>query len=129
MTRSAKLPGADDNASGVAGLIELARLLSRARLQTRVELVAFTLEEPKTRDGDGLFRSEYGGSARHVRSLQEHGVRPRIFIGLEMIGYFSDEAGSQAYPSRFVRSLYASRREFVANVRRIGPSHAGPRGL
>src|SRR5213079_2096266 len=64
----------------------------------------------------GLFRSEYGGSARHVRSLQEHGVRPRIFIGLEMIGYFSDKAGSQAYPSRFFRWLYPSRGDFVAIV-------------
>ena len=119
-----ELPGADDNASGVAGLIELAHLLSSARPQTRIELLAFTLEEPKTRDGDGLFRSEYGGSARHVRLLQEHGVRPRIFIDLEMIGYFSDQTGSQDYPSRFLGWLYPSRGDFVVIVGRIGQGNA-----
>lgn len=43
-----ELPGADDNASGVAGLIELASLLAEARPVVRVELVAFTQEEPPT---------------------------------------------------------------------------------
>ena len=40
-----ELPGADDNASGVAGLIELAHLLGKTSLPMRVELVAYTLEE------------------------------------------------------------------------------------
>jgi len=115
-----ELPGADDNASGVAGLIELAHLLGRTKLQTRVELVAFTLEEPKTRDGDGLFRSEYGGSAVHVRSLKERGISPRVFINLEMIGYFSDEDGSQSYPVGLFRSLYPSRGDFIGIIGRIG---------
>src|SRR5439155_20252919 len=115
-----ELPGADDNASGVAGLIELAHLLGRTKLQTRVELVAFTLEEPKTREGDGLFRSEYGGSAVHVRSLKERGISPRVFINLEMIGYFSDEDGSQSYPAGLFRCVYPSRGNFIAIVGRIG---------
>jgi len=115
-----ELPGADDNASGVAGLIELAHLLGRTKLQTRVELVAFTLEEPKTRNGDGLFRSEYGGSAVHVRSLKERGISPRVFINLEMIGYFSDEDGSQSYPVGLFRSLYPSRGDFIGIIGRIG---------
>ena len=56
-------PGADDNASGVAGLIELAHSFGKVPLRSRVELVAFALEEPATMEGPGLFRGPYGGSA------------------------------------------------------------------
>src|SRR5260370_20927395 len=62
-------PAADDNASGVAGLIELAHLLGKASLPIRVDLVAFTLEEPKAAGAPGLFRSPYSGSAVHAKSL------------------------------------------------------------
>lgn len=86
------LPGADDNASGVAGLLELARLLKDTPLPLRVDLAAYTLEEPP------YFRNEQMGSAHHVKLLQEQGARVRMMLALEMIGYFSDEPGSQWYP-------------------------------
>jgi len=89
-------PAADDNASGVAGLIELAYLFGKASLPLRVELVAFTLEEPKTPAGDGSFRT-VGGSKVHAESLRNQGVSVRLMLSLEMIGYFSDEEGSQGY--------------------------------
>ena len=72
-----ELPGADDNASGVAGLIELAHLLGDTRLERRVDLVAFTLEEPKTIDGDGLFRTEYA----EARSTPVHSSKTMLMFG------------------------------------------------
>ena len=81
-------PGADDNASGVAGLIELAHLLALHPPERPVELVAYTLEEPPH------FRTEHMGSCRHARS----GRAVQLMISLEMIGYFSDAEGSQVYP-------------------------------
>jgi hypothetical protein len=57
-------PGADDNASGTAGLLELARLLDGRRLSSRVELVAYANEEPP------WFGSPWMGSAVHARSLK-----------------------------------------------------------
>src|SRR5262249_48217556 len=59
------LPGADDNASGVAGLIELARLLGRQQPPMRVELVAFSLEEPPYFGTTGM------GSSVHAESLRK----------------------------------------------------------
>ena len=73
------LPGADDNASGVAGLIELARLLSGQQLPLRVELVAFSLEEPP------YFRTTAMGSSVHAESLHNQHVQVRAMISLEMI--------------------------------------------
>ena len=86
-------PAADDNASGVAGLIEIAYLLGKSTLPIRVELVAFTLEEPKAAGALGLFRSRYGGSAVHAKSLKEQGAKVRLMIALEMLGYFCDKEG------------------------------------
>jgi Zn-dependent M28 family amino/carboxypeptidase len=106
-------PGADDNASGVAGLLELARLLTQAPPKNAVELVAFTLEEPPH------FRSEDMGSARHARRLRDAGRAVRLMISLEMIGYFDSTPGSQTYPVPGLGLLYPDRGDFVAVVGRL----------
>jgi len=112
-----ELPAADDNASGVAGLIELAYLLGKTSLPMRVELVAYTLEEPMTPDGRGLFRT-VGGSAVHAASLKSHGIRVRMMLSLEMIGYFTDKADSQSYPSWLFKTTYPSRGDFIMVIGR-----------
>jgi Zn-dependent M28 family amino/carboxypeptidase len=107
------LPGADDNASGVAGLIELAQLLSKQQLQTRVDLVAFTLEEPPYFGTNGM------GSAVHADSLRKENVDVRLMISLEMIGYFSDAANSQRFPASFLKLFYPSTGNYIAVVGRL----------
>lgn len=109
------LPGADDNASGVAGLMELARLLAESPPpRARVELVAYALEEPP------FFRTRYMGSAVHARSLREQGARVRAMISLEMIGYFSDAEGSQQLPVSLLKAFYPTRGDFIAVVGTTG---------
>lgn len=106
-------PGADDNASGVAGLIELGYLLGRASLPMRVELVGFTLEEP------AYFRTNKMGSAVHAAALKQQAVKVRAMLSLEMIGYFSDEPDSQKFPATFLRAFYPSRGNFIGVVGRL----------
>ena len=106
-------PGADDNASGVAGLLELARLLDQHPTGQNVELVAYTLEEPP------YFRTAGMGSYQHAAALKESGATVRGVIVLEMIGHFSDQPGSQRYPLPILRAFYPGRGDYIAIAGRI----------
>jgi hypothetical protein len=107
-------PGADDNASGVAGLIELAHLLGRTELKQQIELVAYTLGEPP------FFRTANMGSARHARRLRENGVGLEGMLCLEMIGYYSDEPNSQRFPSLLLRLFYPDTGNFIGIIGSYG---------
>ena len=108
------LPGADDNASGVAGLIELARLLGQQPPALRVELVAFSTEEPPYFGTTGM------GSSVHALFLGKDKVNVRAMLSLEMIGYFSDAHGSQHFPIGILSALYPSTGNFISVVGRVG---------
>jgi Zn-dependent M28 family amino/carboxypeptidase len=103
-------PGADDNASGVAGLIELASLLREASLPLCVELVAFTLEE------EPHLLSAPMGSAVHAASLRQQNIPVQVMFSLEMIGYFTDAPHSQRFPLPFLAAVYPSQGNFIAIV-------------
>jgi Peptidase family M28 len=105
---------ADDNASGVAGLIELARLLSGANLLLQVDLVAYTLEEPP------YFGTAHMGSVMHAQSLRKDGIKVKSMLSLEMIGYFSDATDSQSFPVSLLRAFYPSQGNFIAVVGSLG---------
>lgn len=105
-------PGADDNASGVAGMLELARMIGTDPPDLEIELVAYTLEEPP------FFRSPMMGSAVHAGSVADERERIIGAIVLEMIGYFSDEPGSQGYPLPLMKLFYPDRGDFITVVSR-----------
>ena len=89
-------PGANDNGTGVAALIELARSLRAGPAPgKRVHLVFFVNEEPP------YFRTELMGSRRYAELLRQRGERVAGMIALETIGAFSDAPGSQRYPAPF----------------------------
>ena len=103
-------PGADDNASAVAGLLEAARMVAEAKpnIDYRIDFVAFCLEEPP------FFATQQMGSYIHAESIKEF---KRDIIGLinfEMIGYFHD--GNQVYPDPRLRAIYPQKANFIAVV-------------
>jgi hypothetical protein len=106
--------GADDNASGVVGLLEAVRLLSREKLNYPVEIVAYSLEEPP------FFRSEYMGSYIHAKSLHNVGTPVYGMVVLEMIGYFSDRVKSQSYPVKAMKIAYGNKGNFILLARKTG---------
>jgi hypothetical protein len=107
-------PAADDNASAVAGVLEVARLLAGARCRDTVRFVTFVNEEPPFYKGPEM------GSTVYARRCRERGEDIRGMINLEMIGYYRDEPGTQDYPlplgSRPWNWLLPTRGNFIAFV-------------
>lgn len=109
-------PGANDNASGVAVLLEIGRMLREAGLQRTLRLAAFVNEEPPF-----FFWGEMG-SGVYARAARKRGDDIRLMISLEMLGAYSDAPGSQRYPP-LLRWFYPDRANFIAFVSNVQSRH------
>jgi Zn-dependent M28 family amino/carboxypeptidase len=114
-------PGADDNASAVAGMVELARMLKDIRCASSFRFVGFVNEESPS------FGSEYMGSMQYARHLKERGEKVAFAVALEMIGYF-DKRRPQAYPLSLMRRFYPKTGDFIAIISDLN-SHQPARAL
>lgn len=103
-------PGANDNGSGVAALLALARRFAGKQPGRTLRFVAFANEEP------GYFQTEQMGSWVYANRCRARGERIAAMISLETIGYFSDEPGSQKYPLPGLGLLYPTTGNFIAFV-------------
>lgn len=105
-------PGADNNASALAGMLELARLFfeRKPQLGFQLDFAGYTLEEPP------YFASECMGSAVHAKFLQDQRIHVQLMVCLEMIGYYSDKRGTQKYPFPEMKETMPSHGDYIALV-------------
>ena len=106
-------PGANDNASGVAALLEIARMFQAVEPVLTVRFVAFVNEEPP------FFWTHKQGSMVYAEAARRRGDDIRLMASLETIGCYSDQPGSQSYPPLF-RLFYPNRGNFVGIVSDFG---------
>jgi Zn-dependent M28 family amino/carboxypeptidase len=102
-------PGANDNGSGVAAMLALARAFAKTQPTCTLRFVAFTNEEPP------FFQTAHMGSRIYAQRSRERGERIVLMLSLETMGYFSDEPGSQhlLFP---LNLIYPSTGNFIAFV-------------
>lgn len=103
-------PGADDNATGVACLLALIRMLHHYDNHRTLRFVAFTLEEPP------FFGTEQMGSHVYAKLCKEKDENIVAMISLEMLGYYTEKPGSQKYPFPDMKGQYSDRGNFIAVV-------------
>ncbi|MCR4301248.1 MAG: M28 family peptidase [Sulfuricaulis sp.] len=106
-------PGANDNGSGMAALLELSRLYVSRQTDRSVRFVAFVNEEPP------FFATGDMGSRRYARAARAKNEDIRAMLSLETIGYFSDTPGSQQYPP-FFAPFFPDRGNFIGMVSNFG---------
>jgi len=102
-------PGANDNATGVAAVLELGRCLAGHKPRRTIKLVAFVNEEPP------LFWTRDMGSDVYARAARARGDDIRAMISVETIGYYRDAPGSQHYPP-VLGWFYPDRANFIAFI-------------
>ena len=102
-------PGANDNGSAVAALLELARAWAGSEPARTVRWVAFVNEEPP------FFQTERMGSLVYARACRARGDNIVAMLSIETIGYYDDRPGSQQYPFP-VGLFYPSHGDFLAFV-------------
>jgi hypothetical protein len=107
-------PGADDNASGVAVLLELVRTLPPARPKRSQYFVAFSTEEPP------FFSTEGMGSHVFARKMNDEGMQIDLMISLDLVGYYTEAPGSQRFPVPGMGLLYPRTGNFLAVVGDLG---------
>lgn len=103
-------PAANDNGSGVAAMIEIARALARDKFPRTIRFVAFTNEEPP------FFRSDDMGSYRYAKACKDRNDNVVAMLSLETIGYYSDSANSQRFPLAAMAMRYPTKGNFVTFV-------------
>jgi Zn-dependent M28 family amino/carboxypeptidase len=103
-------PGANDNASGVAALLALARRFAGKPTEQTLRFVAFVNEEPP------YFQTEQMGSFVYAQRCKARGDQISAMISLETIGYFSDAPRSQVYPSPGLGLFYPTTGNFIGFV-------------
>jgi Zn-dependent M28 family amino/carboxypeptidase len=105
-------PGADDNASGVAALLAMARQLWREKPKRTLRFVAFANEEPP------YFMSEQMGSWSYAKRCRDRRERVVAMLSIEAIGLYSDAPGSQQYPA-LLEGAYPNVANFIAFVSNV----------
>lgn len=106
-----ELPGADDNASAIAGLLEISRILNEKKSYNgrNIDLVFYSTEELP------FFKTENMGSVHHAKSIKTD-ENVKLVMVFEMIGYFTEEENSQDFPVSSLEKIYPTTGNFIAIV-------------
>ena len=103
-------PAANDNASGVAAMLEIARLLAGEKLPRTIRFVAFTNEEPP------FFMTDDMGSYRYAKACRKNGDKIVGMLSLETMGYYSDMPHSQKFPMPGFGLFFPNKGNFISFV-------------